>query len=323
MIEKKYIIGIDGGGSKTEIVVFDQNGETITKYSDLGTNLYVYKETAIKLILSFLERITEDLKITYSEISAVGCSLAGISDLNSRDLLLKEFDKLNITNNTILLSDTESAYQLLCPTGQGILVSIGTGIVCLGRNDKAESFKVAGKGYDKGDVGSGYWIGKEIIKKIFLNQAILLVDDDMKQIYGSVKKNMEIKDMNSLEDTIQNQTNIVFKTSSLAIDILKFAEEGNDVALSVIQEATRNVAEYIIYLIDEMKFNKNKVILAGNGSIIKNDFYRKSLNDALQFDIKDLHWIFSDISCAYSAGIIAANCKNIDISINNVIQHIN
>ena len=34
MIEKKYIIGIDGGGSKTEIVVFDQNGETITKYSD-------------------------------------------------------------------------------------------------------------------------------------------------------------------------------------------------------------------------------------------------------------------------------------------------
>ena len=120
--------------------------------------------------------------------------MAGISDLNSRDLLLKEFDKLNITNNTILLSDTESAYQLLCPTGQGILVSIGTGIVCLGRNDKAESFKVAGKGYDKGDVGSGYWIGKEIIKKIFLNQAILLVDDDMKQIYGSVKKNMEIKE---------------------------------------------------------------------------------------------------------------------------------
>ena len=39
MIEKKYIIGIDGGGSKTEIVVFDQNGETITKYSDFGTNL--------------------------------------------------------------------------------------------------------------------------------------------------------------------------------------------------------------------------------------------------------------------------------------------
>ena len=69
--------------------------------------------------------------------------------------------------------------------------------------------------------------------------------------------------------------------------------------------------------------HKNNVILAGNGSIIKNDFYRKSLNDALQFDIKDLHWIFSDISCAYSAGIIAANCKNIDISINNVIQHIN
>ena len=60
----------------------------------------------------------------------------------------------------------------------------------------------------------------------------------------------------------------------------------------------------------ESPLTKNNI----NNFIIKNDFYRKSLNDALQFDIKDLHWIFSDISCAYSAGIIAANCKNIDIS---------
>ena len=70
-----------------------------------------------------------------------------------------------------------------------------------------------------------------------------------------------------------------------------------------------------------LKFNKNNVILAGNGSVIKNDFYRKSLNDALQFDIKDLHWIFSDISAAYGAGMIAALSKDkILIDIKNIIK---
>ena len=155
------------------------------------------------------------------------------------------------------------------------------------------------------------------------DQGILLVDTDMNQIYECIKKNMCISDINSLEDVLQNQADVVSKTACLAKDILEFAEEGNEVALSVIQEGTRNVAEYIIYLIDEMNFSKDKVIIAGNGSIIKNDFYRKSLNDALQFDLNDLHWIFSDVSCAYSAGIIAAQCNNIDISINNVIKHIN
>jgi N-acetylglucosamine kinase-like BadF-type ATPase len=323
MESKKYILGIDGGGTKTETVVFNDMGETLIKYEDMGTNLYVFKDNAVKLIISIIDRIVEDLKINYSDISALGCSVAGVSDLNSRDLLLKEFDKLKIINNSIVLSDTESAYQLLCPTGQGILVSVGTGVVCLGRNSNGESFKVAGKGFDNGDSGSGYWIGKEIIKKLFLNQGILLVDPEMKQIYNYIREKLNVDNLDSLENLLHNQSDIVTKTASLAEKIINFAEDGNDIALSVIQEGTRNVAEYIIYLINEMNFNSEKVVISGNGSVIKNDYYRKSLNDALQFDILDLNWIFSDISCSYSSGIIAAQCNDINLSINDIIKHIN
>jgi len=323
MNNQKYIIGIDGGGTKTEVVVFNEKGETLIKYTGEATNLYIYKETAVKSILSIIEKIIVDLKINYSDISALGCSLAGVSDLNSRDLLLKEFDRLRIINKSIVLSDTESAYQLLCPTGQGILISIGTGVVCLGRNSAGKSFKVAGKGYDKGDAGSGYWIGKEIIKKLFLNQGILLVDNEMKQIYDCVRNIFDVDNLDLLEELLHKQDNIVTKTAEIAKDIIKYAQGGNDIALSVIQEGTRNVAEYIVYLIDEMNSNKDKVVFAGNGSIIKNNFYRKSLNDALQFDVSGIHWIFSDIPCSYSSAIIAAQCNNIDISRNDIIENIN
>ena len=323
MRQEKYIIGIDGGGTKTEAILFNDIGETLMKIDGTGTNLYVYKEDGVESIISLIDDLTKRAGINISDISALGCSLAGISDLNSRDLLLKDFDKLNITSNALVLSDTESAYQLLCPTGQGLLVSIGTGIVCLGRDKKGTSFKVAGKGYDKGDVGSGYWIGKEVIKKIVLNQSILSVDDDMIEIYNIVKKQLKINDISSLESILANQGDMVYKTALLAKDIIESAENGNDISLSIIQEGTYNVAEYILFLIDELKISKDKVIIAGNGSIIKNKFYRKSLNDSLQFDINDLHWIFSDISCAYSAGIMAAKYKKINISINNIVKNIN
>ena len=39
--------------------------------------------------------------------------------------------------------------------------------------------------------------------------------------------------------------------------------------------------------------NKNDVLISGHGSIIKNNFYRKLLNEALQFDLKNIKWIFS------------------------------
>ena len=169
----------------------------------------------------------------------------------------------------------------------------------------------------------GTWIGKETIKKIVLNQTALTVDDDMIEIYDIVKNQLGINDINSLESKLIDEGDMVFKTALLAKDIITSAQNGNDISLSIIQEGTRNVAEYILFLIDDLKISKNKVIIAGNGSIIKNEFYRKSLNDSLQFDINDIHWVFSNISCAYSAGIMAAKYKNINVSINDIVKNIN
>ena len=50
------------------------------------------------------------------------------------------------------------------------------------------------------------------------------------------------------------------------------------------------------------------------------NFYRKLLEDSLQFDFKKIHWVSSSISPAYGAGILASNYKNINISINDIVK---
>ena len=323
MNTNKYIIGIDGGGTSTEGVLFDSSGKPLAKLLVGGTNLYVYKEKAIKTILNLINQLLKSCDIDYSDISALGLGLAGVSDLSMRDLLLRELDKLGIGDKSLVVSDIETAYQLLCPKGYGLLVSIGTGIVCMGRNQKGKSIKVAGKGYDKGDIGSGYWIGKKIINYIILNQSSLSVDNDMKEIFSVMKSVLNISSINSLDSIFDDDGDIVNKTASIAKDVIKLAESGNDVALAVLQEGTTSVAEYVLYLIDEIQYEKNDIMIAGHGNIIKNNFYRKLLNDALQFDLNNIRWVFSDISTSYISGIISANCRNISISINDVVKYIN
>ena len=322
MKNNKYIIGIDGGGTTTEGIIFTSYGKPLAKLIVEGTNLYVYKENAVKSIINLVDKLSKKIDIDYSDISALGFGLSGVSDLSIRDLLLRELDRLGVGDRSLVISDVESAYQLLCPKGHGILISVGTGIVCMGKNEKGKSIKVAGKGYDKGDVGSGYWIGKKIINYILLNQSVLSIDHDMQEIFNLVQKMLNISDINLLNEIFKNEGDVVYKTASLAKGIIELASSGNDVALAIIQEATTNVAEYIIYLIDEIEYEKNNIMISAHGSIIKNDFYRKLLNDALQFDLNNIHWVLSDISTAYIPGILSAKCRDIKISVNDVVKNI-
>jgi len=320
MDRKIYILGIDGGGTNTHACLFDDSGKTIHQITVGGTNLYTNKENAIKKICNLVKKLSFESKIDLDRISAFGFALAGISDENSRELLLKEFDRFDISSNSIILSDTEAAFNLLCPTGVGILISIGTGIMCMARNSNGDSYSLAGKGYDK-DIGSGYWIGKQVLNNLILNESLLLIDDDLNSLYKLVLNKLKIKNLESITN-LSSEINYVSQIASLSKEIISLAKYGNDVALSIVQEGTRNIGEYILSLNDKMKIYNEEIVIAGNGSIVNNDFYRENISQSLEFDFKKIHWVFSDLSPAYSAGILAAACKNINIKIDMIIKNL-
>ena len=64
-----------------------------------------------------------------------------------------------------------------------------------------------------------------------------------------------------------------------------------------------------------LDFDKDNVIIGCNGSIIANNFYRRMLDEALQFDFQKIHWVFSKKPIAFGAGYIAStlilSCESI------------
>ena len=319
-MDNQLIIGLDGGGTNTTCILFDSNGFTVDTIYDKGSNLYVFKDDAIQRILFIIRSILEKNKLNYSNILAFGLGIAGISDLDSREKLLKELDRIKITKQTLLLSDVEAAYKILCPNNNGILINIGTGIICFARNQKGKNIKEAGNGYDKGDLGSGYWLGKEMFSRLILNEAIVLEDPEMNQIFEVVKSNFKVETFRELYKYIEDSSNIFPYLASLGEDTIDLAESGNDIALSIIQEGTRYVSEYIKSIAEKMEILNSDVMLSINGSIIKNNFYRNLLEESLQYDFNKIHWISSVLSPAYGAGIMAGKYKNININLADIIK---
>lgn len=322
MTQRKLIIGIDGGGTKTQAILFDNTGKTIDELECKGSNLYVYGEHGIKRIIGLIKDLIEINKLSFHDIDAYGIGVAGVSDLNQRESLLKELDRENISERTLILSDAECAYKILCPSNLGILVNIGTGVICFSRDKDGNTCKTAGLGHDKGDIGSGYWLGKELFSRLVLNESIISVDNEVEEIFNSISNYFEVNDLKQLYSLFEEEKTIYKNLSLIGKITLNLANNGNDIALSIVQEGTRHVSEYIITLADTFGLMNSNLILSANGSIIKNDFYRRLLNESLQFEFKSIKWIISDLSPAYGAGLISAQYNQIDVSIKDITKNI-
>ena len=306
----KLYVGIDGGASSTRAVLINESGETLEKIVlKKGTNLKSYEDLAPKRIIDLISDLCANHNLSINDINAFGFGLASVSHDEGREKLFKELDRINISDKSILINDAEAAYKVVCEQGVGILVTVGTGIICTAKNKEGKFLRTAGLGHDK-DIGSGYWIGNEAFLKLALNEAVIQHDQDLLEIYNIVIDKFNHNNLvQTLEYISQNNNTIALK-ASLAEDIILISEH-NKIARNIVQEATYNVSEHIISLIELLDYDQsNELLLFGNGSIIKSDLFRASLNDALSFNYSKINWFFSKLSSAYGSAIIAALSKD-------------
>jgi N-acetylglucosamine kinase-like BadF-type ATPase len=315
-----YIVGIDGGATKTRGVLLNDSGETLAYAEGGPTNLTVNTETAPNVIQSLIHQLCEKAKIPVDNIDALGLGLAGSSDKIGRDVVFKKLDEMELSRRTLIANDAEAAYEVGCPTGIGFLVTVSTGVICLGRDEKGNVYRTGGLGHDAGDKGSGFWMGKELLLELSMNEGNVSGDSDLEKLMEIVLKQLEQDDFIIAVEELMNSEDTVPLVASLAKPICEYAEKGNEVALKIVQKATSEVAELIKELTVKSKFKGKQIVISGNGSVISNEYFRHSLNDALFFDFPKVTWTFSNISPAYGSAILASKLYDINLTLSKIVK---
>ena len=318
--DRFYIIGVDGGASKTRGILFTSEGETIASIIEKGSNISVNGEVAATRINDVINNLCSAADIPLEYVDAIGLGLAGSSSQDGRDMVFGMLDNIKLSQRTIIMNDDEAAFILGCPGDFGILVTVGTGVNCMSRNTEGKTIRMAGKGHDHGDMGSGYWIGKQALLNLTLNETSVLGDKDLEDIMSVFLKHVDEEEYQTAMENLNENVDAVSIIAGITEAIIGLAEKGNEVALSVLQEASHAVSEYIITLTDELHYNENNIVLSGNGSVIRNDFFRNSVNDELRFNFPDIKWTFSSISPAYGAGILAAKIYDVHVKVSDIVK---
>ena len=155
----KYFIGIDGGGTKTEFVLTDEQGNIVNRVLKSGCNPNdIGIDGSYRVLLDGIQEIAKGYQADDIYIFA-GISGAGVANnaLQLQSLLANDYPQVEVKND--LVNAVES-----CLNGEeGIAVICGTGISCCMYKDGVYT-TIGGYGYLFEDGGSGYSYGRDAVK---------------------------------------------------------------------------------------------------------------------------------------------------------------
>lgn len=159
----KFLLGIDGGGTKTEFLLTDINGSEIRRtVSGTSNPVNIGIESCKSVLRQGISEICEGFDLAEISVFA-GLAGSGTDDIKAEIYsFLGDFGFGAYSNG----SDADSALEVALKGGNGAAVIMGTGIVAFSRSH-GELHRTGGRGYliDKGE--SGFCFGSDALNAAF------------------------------------------------------------------------------------------------------------------------------------------------------------
>jgi glucosamine kinase len=154
----EYIIAVDGGGTKCKATLYSLNGQKLASAITGPANIFSDFGTAIASILDAAHKVTQEAGISLEQCAlSAGCAGAGIP------AAVTQFEQWQHPFARLFLMTDIHASCLAANEGQDcVLIILGTGS-CVATIVNEELSIFGGHGFMLGDIGSGAWIGRELI----------------------------------------------------------------------------------------------------------------------------------------------------------------
>ncbi len=255
----KIIAGLDGGGTKTRILIESLDGSFS---EEKGFGAFNLNGIGVEAFQNLLEDITAYLD-SKGECIALCIGASGISNKKATSMIKEHFSSSPI-KNWKLVGDHIIALHGALNGKEGIIVVCGTGSVTVGRNAKGEYARSGGWGHLIGDEGSGYGLGRDAFFAI------------TKDIDGYGKKTLltslvgEKLNLRSRDDIIS----YVYSGDKSAVAALSpIVEEaflaGDSIAADIIKKNACCIVDNIECVVGKLQLTFGRVAL--HGGVVNNE----------------------------------------------------
>jgi N-acetylglucosamine kinase-like BadF-type ATPase len=163
-VEKRYVLGIDAGGTRTRGLLADETGRVVAEARGGGANLRTHGELEVEKVLhSVVEKLEAEAGV---RADALALGIAGADREDDHAVLREILRRIGFRNRVVVANDARIAFVAGSELRVGLALVCGTGSIAWGRNASGEVARAGGWGWHLGDEGSGFWIGERAIREV-------------------------------------------------------------------------------------------------------------------------------------------------------------
>lgn len=287
--------GIDGGGTKTAIVVADAEGIPVFRGQTSTSNAAVIgheraAETLHRLMLSAASACNTDLPFT-----AAWFGLSG-SDRPEDHRILRP--RLADTATEIMMTnDAELALGGL-PGRVGVAIVAGTGSICFGQNSEGMHARAGGWGHIFSDEGSGYGIAVQALRAFAAQHDGLGPETSLT---SRLTEHWEIEDPFSIITHVYHPETTKGDIALLSKIVVEEAAKGDTVSLQIMEQGAECLAAYGTSVARCLDLGPELALVFVGGMLVPVKPYRERVLHLLRE-----HWVIPEVTLVEDPALSAA-----------------
>jgi N-acetylglucosamine kinase-like BadF-type ATPase len=270
----EYVIGIDGGGTKTVLKISDLMGNLLGTYEGGPCNLNsTSAENVEKMLKELIISSVEDKSLLLKDCRGICIGTAGAGRDREKSIIQNIIRALGYSGKLIVTDDAVTALYGGCGKGEGIILISGTGSICFGINASGEKCRVGGWGHIIGDEGSAYHIAVKILNSVMKSFDGREEETVLREL---VIERLKLNKVEDLIEYVYRKGNGKNEIAALALILSEACSRVDKTALRIAEEAAADLFNHVKVVVDKLNLQEKEANLVTNGSVINKNSYIRS-----------------------------------------------
>ena len=300
---KQYVIGVDGGGSKTAVALLDQDGRVLGRGLSGSTNHHNVGLAQTKRNLwAGMSAAAQEAGVTMQDVSAATWALAGVDRLQERRLFGELAAEMLPAIPVQVKNDAVAALVGGLGHHYGVALIAGTGMIAYGENEAGKVARAGGWGsfFDR---GSAYDLVQNVLR------SFAVVHDSQQARSTELADNLlAAAGLSKITDFlvwVYESERQVSDIANLAPIIVAAAEQGDLVAVAAVNQGVSGLAAAVASVARQLDYQAAFPLVLCGGLLAKSDFYRGLVVQAARNSLPEVQPHLPRADAAVGAGLMA------------------